>query len=173
MGKTQRKDMPVIDDKDVKDFQQHLKNGFIDLKEPWSDRTDPSDPFPQGLTDKEASMFMSNGIRDKNKQDDKINVQITYVKAKELVPIQQQVYVSKSIESIAKNGIENTIQFLKSTILIISKDKRLIDGHHRLLSALIIDPNMEVKCLEVDLPIKILLPLAITYSDAKGNYRNL
>lgn len=173
MGKTQRKDMPVIDDKDVKDFQQHLKNGFIDLTDPWSDRTDIQDPFPQGLTDKEASMFMSNGIRDKSKPDDVVKTQLKMVAAKDLIPIQAQVYVSKSVDSITKFGIKNTINFLQSTILIISKDNRLIDGHHRLLSALIIDPNMKIKCLEIDLSIKTLLPLAIAYSDAKGNRRNL
>lgn len=173
MGKTKRKDMPVIDDKDVKDFQMHLKDGFIDLTDPWSDRTDPSDPFPQGLNDKEAAKFMSNGIRHKSKPDDVVKTQLKLVAAKDLIPIQAQVYVSKSVDSITKFGIKNTINFLQSTILIISKDNRLIDGHHRLLSALIIDPNMKIKCLEIDLSIKTLLPLAIAYSDAKGNRRNL
>lgn len=173
MGKTKRKDMPVIDDKDVKDFQMHLKDGFIDLKDPWSDRTDPSDPFPQGLSDKDAAKFMSNGIRDKSKPDDVVKTQIKMVAAKNLIPIQEQVYVDKSVGSIAKFGIESSKKFLASTILVISSDYRIIDGHHRFLSALIIDPNMKLKCLEVDLPIKTLLPLARAYSDAKGNQRNL
>ena len=173
MGKTKRKDMPVIDDKDVKDFQMHLKDGFIDLTDPWSDRTDPSDPFPQGLNDKEAAKFMSNGIRDKFKPDDVVKTQLKLVAAKDLIPIQAQVYVDKSVGSMAKFGIESSKKFLESTILVISSDYRIIDGHHRFLSALLLDPNMKLKCLEVDLPIKILLPLARAYSDAKGNQRNL
>lgn len=173
MGKTKRKDMPVIDDKDVKDFQMHLKDGFIDLTDPWSDRTDPSDPFPQGLNDKEAAKFMSNGIRDKSKPDDVVKTQLKLVAAKDLIPIQAQVYVSKSVDSITKFGIESSKQFLASTVLVISSDYRIIDGHHRFLSALILDPDMKLKCLEVDLPIKTLLPLARAYGDAKGNQRNL
>lgn len=173
LGKTKRKDMPVIDDKDVRDFQSKLKNGQIDLTDPFSDRTDPSDPFPQGLDDKAATNFMSNGLRDKARPDDQIKTQIRMVAAKDLVPIQQQVYVDKSIKSIAKSGINSSIQFLTSTILVISSDNRIVDGHHRFLSALIIDPDMKLKCLEVDLPIKTLLPLAKAYGDAKGNERNL
>lgn len=173
MGKTQRKDMPVIDDKDIKDFQSHLKNGFIDLKDPWSDRTDPTDPFPQGLTDKDAAYFMSNGLKDKDKPDDQINSEIKLIPAKNLVPIQQQVYADKSINSIAKFGVEASEKFLASTILVVSRDMRIIDGHHRFLSALIIDPDIKLKCLVVDLDIKTLLPLARAYGDAKGNQRNL
>lgn len=173
LGKTTRKDMPVISDEDTRDFQKHLQNGFIDLANPFADRTDPSDPFPQGLTDREATNFMSNGIRDKSKPDDRIDVRITMQKAKDLIPIQAQCYIDKSVKSIAKGGIESTKQFLSSTILVISSDQRIIDGHHRFLSALIIDPNMKLKCLEVDLPIKTLLPLARAYGDAKGNARNL
>lgn len=173
MGKTKRKDMPVIDDKDVKDFQMHLKDGFIDLTDPWSDRTDPSDPFPQGLTDKSATQFMSNGLRDKEKPDDQVQTQIKMIPAKDLIPIQQQVYISKSVDSIAKFGVDASKKFLNSSILVVSKDNRIIDGHHRFLSALIIDPEFKLKCLQIDLSIKTLLPLAISYSDAIGNRRNL
>ena len=74
---------------------------------------------------------------------------------------------------MAKFGIESSKQFLASTVLVISSDYRIIDGHHRFLSALILNPDMKLKCLEVDLPIKTLLPLARAYGDAKGNKRNL
>lgn len=173
MGKTKRADMPVIDDKDVRDFQMKLKNGLIDLKDPFSDRTDPSDPFPQGLTDKSATQFMSNGLRDKEKPDDQVQTQIKMIAAKDLVPIQQQVYLDKSVKSIAKFGVESSKQFLNSTVLITSADNRIIDGHHRFLSALIIDPDIKLKCLVVNLEIKVLLPLAQAYGDAIGNKRNL
>ncbi len=173
LGKTKRKDMPVIDDKDVRDFQSKLKNGQIDLTDPFSDRTDPSDPFPQGLDDKAATNFMSNGLRDKARPDDVIATNIVMVKCKDIIPIQEQVYISKSLGSIAKSGVKGSINFLKTTILVISNDNRLIDGHHRLLSALIIDPEMELKCLKINLDIKQLLPLAVAYSDARGNERNL
>lgn len=173
LGKTKRHDMPVIDEKDVKDFQMKLKNGLIDLKNPWSDRTDPSDPFPQGLDDKAATNFMSNGLRDQDKPDDKIDVQVNKIAVKNLIPIQRQVYLDKSIKSVVKFGVENSLKFLASTTLITSSDNRIIDGHHRFLSCLLLNPDLEVKCLVVDLPIKTLLPLAVAYGDAIGNRRNL
>lgn len=172
-GKTQRADMPVIDEKDVRDFQAKIKNGYIDFNDPFSDRTDPNDPFPQGLEDKDATNFMSNGLRDKNKPDDRINVSTKRIKAKDLRPIQAQVYLDKSVKSLAKNGIEASRQFLSNSTLITSSDNNIIDGHHRYLSALILDPDMEMKCLVVDVPIKILLPLATAYGDARGNERNV
>ena len=172
-GKTKRADMPVIDDKDVKDFQAKLKLGYIDLADPFSDRTDNANPFPTGLSGKEATQFMSNGLYDKVKPDDKTNVSEKSIAAKELIPIQQQVYLDKCIGSIVKFGIEGTLKFFNSTTLITSSDNRIIDGHHRFLSALIIDPNIRLRCLVIDLPIVELLPLATAYGDAIGNKRNL
>lgn len=172
-GKTKRADMPVIDQKDVRDFQSKIKNGYIDLSDPFSDRTDPSDPFPQGLDDKAATNFMSNGLRDKVRPDDKTAVSEKRIPAKDLRPIQAQVYLDKSVESTVKFGIEGTTKFLSTSILICSSDNRIIDGHHRFLSALLIDPNMQMRCLVIDLPISKLLPLATAYGDARGNERNL
>lgn len=172
-GKTKRADMPVIDEKDVRDFQAKLKNGFIDLVDPFSDRTDPSDPFPQGLSGREATNFMSNGLRDKLKPDDITKVYQKQIAYKDLVPIQAQVYLDKSVKSMAKSGVEGTLRFLDGTTLICSSDNRILDGHHRFLSGLILDPNRKVNCLVVDLPIETLLPLTIAYGDAVGNERNM
>lgn len=171
-GKTKRADMPVIDEKDVKDFQSKLKSGLLDLEDPFSDRTDPSDPFPQGLSGTSATDWMRNGLRDKKRPDDVIKVYEKRIAAKDLKPIQQQVYLDKSVKSTVKFGIEGTTSFLNNSTLICSSDGRIIDGHHRYLSALIIDPNMMMKCLVIDLPISKLLPLATAYGDARGNERN-
>ena len=55
---------------------------------------------------------------------------------------------------------------------MVSKDDRIIDGHHRFLSAVLVDPAIQVTALEIDLPIKDLLPLTLAYTDAIGNVRN-
>lgn len=173
MGKTKRKDMPVINEPDIKAFQTRLKLGYIDINKPLAKETPTTNPFPDGLSDEMATKFMSNGLRDFSKPDDKVGVYIKSIPVNKLIPIQKQVYFDKSVDSIAKFGVEKTKQFLASTILITSSDNRIIDGHHRFLSSLIIDPKMHAKCLVVDLPIKVLLPLATAYGDAIGNKRNL
>ena len=43
---------------------------------------------------------------------------------------------------------------------------------HRFLSAVLVDPRINVTCLEIDLLINELLPMTLAYSDAIGNVRN-
>ena len=55
-----------------------------------------------------------------------------------------------------KKGSKNFIQ--NKSFFVVSGDNFIIDGHHRFLSALLIDPNMKINALSIDLPIKKLLP---------------
>jgi len=61
----------------------------------------------------------------------------------------------------------------KNNVFIMSKDLYIIDGHHRFLSGVLLDPNMQINALIIDLPIAKLLPLTLSYSDAVGNKRNV
>ena len=174
-GRTARKDMPVIDAKDVKDFQRRLAQGFIDVKAPFSSEELKSNPFPKGLAGGFAKQWLEAGlpVHDENKHDDKINVKQMKVPVKSLKPIQQQIYFDKSINQIAKGGSKATKAFIsgKSTF-IVSNDDFIIDGHHRWLSGLLVDANIKVNILKIDMPLIDLLPLALSYSDAVGNKRN-
>lgn len=89
-----------------------------------------------------------------------------------LHPVQKQIYISKSIDSIAENDFKKTLKFLQDKITVISKDHYLIDGHHRFLTAMLIDPNMKVNALIIDMPIADLLPASLEFSDSIGNTRN-
>lgn len=173
-GSERRKDMPVITDDDVMEFQRRLKSGTVDVRKPFADTTDMTDPFPEGLSGFEASDFLERGLKDGAKNDDKIQLTIKQVAIKDLKPIQKQIYLSKPIEDgIKKFGIESTKKFYQGkTFFITSSDNFIIDGHHRWLGGLLIDPNMKVNCLSIDLPISKLLPLAKAYGDAVGNQRN-
>lgn len=172
-GKTKRKDMPVIENEDVRKLQARLKNGTLDINKPLAKDTDPKNPFPQGLSGLEASKFMERGLKDGSIKDDQIDVNITRVKIGDLTPIQRQIYFDKSMGATIKFGIDTSIDFIKNkSFFIISKDKYIIDGHHRYLTAMLIDPNMMVNALMIDLPLKKLLPLSVAYSDAIGHKRN-
>jgi len=176
VGHTKRKDMPVITFKDVKLFQQRLKKGHLDIRQPYAPFTDDKNPFPEGLTGKEAEQWLKAGLGkyDGSKSDDKVRVHMEKIRAGDLMPIQEQIYFDKSIENIARDGETESERFLtsKETVFIVSIDNFIIDGHHRYLSAILDNPEMKVNCLVIDLPIEILLPLSLAYGDAIGNKRN-
>ncbi len=173
-GKTLRKDMPVIDDKDVRDFQRRLKNGNIDIHSPYAAETG-KDPYPEGLSGKEAKEWMKNGIKrkDGDHKDDIVNVINEKIAIGKLKPIQKQIYFDKAMKDTASFGADGSRNFLENqTFFIVSGDNYILDGHHRYLASTVIDPKMKVNVVKVDLPIKQLLPLTLAYGDARGNKRN-
>tara|TARA_B100001996_G_C18610045_1_gene573300 strand:+ start:1 stop:831 length:831 start_codon:yes stop_codon:yes gene_type:complete len=175
-GFAQRKDMPVIDNRDIKLLQKRLKSGAIDIARPFADNEVPDDPFPQGLDKTIGKKWVSGGLakNDGNAKDDIVDVKIKQVAVGNLKPIQSQIYFDKSIKNVASFGAQGTKDFSasKNNFYVISSDNRIIDGHHRFLSAVLVDPKIKVTALEIDLPIKDLLPLTLSYTDAIGNVRN-
>ena len=175
-GYAKRKDMPVIDNKDIRLLQRRLKAGAIDISRPFAKNEVPDDPFPQGLDKETGKKWVSGGLakNDGDKDDDKVNVKIKKIAVGKLKPIQSQIYFDKSIKNVSKFGAKGTKDFSasKNNFYVVSKDDRIIDGHHRFLSAVLVDPAIQVTALEIDLPIKDLLPLTLAYTDAIGNVRN-
>jgi len=174
-GRTKRKNMPVISSSDVREFQRRLKSGYIDVAEPFRP-SHQSNPFPEGLKGREAKEWLESGLPkyDGDLDDDKVTIKLESVKVSNLKPIQKQIYFDESMRTIGKNGAEKTKSFLSSkSILICSSDLYIIDGHHRFLSGMLVDPSIKAQVLMIDLPIATLLPMAISYGDAIGNKRNL
>ena len=175
-GFAQRKDMPVIDNRDIKLLQKRLKSGAIDIARPFAKNDVPDDPFPQGLDKEMGDKWVSGGLakNDGDAKDDIVDVKIKSVAVGNLKPIQSQIYFDKSIRNVAEFGAKGTRDFSasKSNFYVVSSDNRIIDGHHRFLSAVLVDPKMKVTALEIDLPISKLLPLTLSYTDAIGNIRN-
>lgn len=172
-GNTRRKDMPVLEQQDMRAFQQRLRDGNIDHATPFAKNTVEKDPFPEGLSGKEATKWLKNGLRDGDEEDDKVIVSQKSIKVGDLIPIQKQIYLDKTLGGIIRFGVEKSIQHaFHGNLFVVSSDNRIIDGHHRWLIGFLIDPQRKVKCLVVDLPIAKLLPLSVAYGDAIGNKRN-
>ena len=174
-GKAKRNQMPTIDAKDVKDFQLRLSRGYIDINAPHAKETDANNPFPEGLSGNQAERWLQNGLPQHDgakPTDDVIKVTKKSVPVKNLKPIQKQIYFDKSIKKIARWGTETSKKFMKKTTFIVSNDSFIIVGHHRYLSAMLVDPTQQVNTITIDLPMRILLPLALAYGDARGNQRN-
>lgn len=176
LGFTQRKDMPVISNKDVKMLQQRLTSGEIDIKAPYGKDTKSSDPFPQGLKGEAATKFLKGGIKikDGDEYDDVVKVTQGVEEVGKLKPIQKQIYFDKSMDKTVPFGVEGTQKFLqsKNNFYITSADNYIIDGHHRYLQGVLIDPKMKVPVIKIDLPLSKLLPMTLAYADSIGNERN-
>lgn len=175
-GYAMRKDMPVIDNRDIRLLQKRLSSGTIDINRPFADNTVPNDPFPQGLDTQTGKEWVTGGLakNDGDAKDDIVKVKMKSVAVGQLKPIQKQIYFDKSIKNVAQFGAKGTIDFSKSknNYYVISSDNRIIDGHHRFLSAVLVDPGIKVTALEIDMPIRKLLPMTLAYTDAIGNVRN-
>ena len=176
IGSTQRKDMPVIDGKDVRDLQNRLSKGYIDINKPLSKKTNPKNPFPTGLSGTTADAWLQNGLKQNDgaasDNDDVVKVTKKSITVSKLKPIQRQIYFDKSMDTIAQFGVKASVSFMKTQLFIISTDNFIIDGHHRFQSMMLIDPTQKANVLVIDLPLSELLPMALSYSDAIGNKRN-
>jgi len=157
-GHTKRKDMPVISEAQLKDFQRRLANGFLDIRSPYANKSAPY--YVAGRED-------FDGARD----DDKVKITSERVPVGKLQPIQEQIYIDKSIGHPAKS-VKQSRSFLAKAQLVVSGDLRIIDGHHRWLTAMLIDPKMMVHIVRINLPWEELLKVAMQYSDYSGNKRN-
>lgn len=174
IGKTKRKDMPVVSNQ-VSLLQNLLKRGAIDITDPFSPDTLEKNPFPQGLSGEQAKTFLSAGLKihDGLKRDDIVKFKKGKVEVQKLIPIQQQIYFDKVIDKQVTESKKATIHVMtQAATFIASSDFKIIDGHHRFVSSMLIDPKMKVKIMMIDLPIDKLLPLTLAFSDAIGNKRN-
>lgn len=175
-GHTKRKDMPVIEKQDIKDLQTRLSKGYIDITPPHSKEVSKTNPFPEGLSGEDAKQWLKNGLQKydkaKSDKDDIVSVKRKSVSVNKLKPIQQQVYFDKSIDLMAKFGVDESRKFMKTQTFVVSSDNFIIDGHHRFQSMMLVDPNGKANVLSIDLPLSKLLPMTIAYGDAIGNKRN-
>jgi len=175
LGHTKRKDMPVISDADVDLLLKKLQNGDIDVNAPYAPDTDQANLFPEFLKGKKAKEWLEDGKPKHDnapKKDDVVNAKMTKIDIGNLKPIQKQIYYDKSMTNIVENGVEGSRKFLSKSTFVVSSDEHIIDGHHRWLSALLLDPKMKVNALMIDLPINQLLDLSRAFGDAIGNKRN-
>ncbi len=176
LGFAQRKDMPVIDLKDVKLLQRRLSKGSIDIAKPFAKNEVPDDPFPQGLDKETGTKWVTQGLQvfDGDAKDDVVSAKYGKESVGNLKPIQAQIYFDKSIKKMSQVGAEGSkaFQTKKENVYIISSDNRIIDGHHRFLTSVLLDPRLKVNVLKIDMPIKKLLDLTLAYTDAIGNVRN-
>ena len=172
-GWTKRKDMPVVNTVDTPRFKKDIEAGRIDHKKPFAPDTDQRNLFPDMFTAAAAGKFLIRGLEDGSVKDDQIKVIRTKMKIKDLTPIQSQIYLDKAMRVAKDEGIATHKSNIENrSVFVISKSGYIIDGHHRYLSAMLIDPDIMTHVLMIDLPIQKLIDIATSFGFAIGNKRN-
>jgi hypothetical protein len=162
-----RVEMPVIEPEDMDRFRKDLAAGNIDLfkplvfKEPF---------FPKNLltNPKAASGWLKLGQKDGDPKDDVVKAKVGTTAAKQLKPIQGQIWLENIIGPILQFGLPSPKSPIAKTTLIISKDKFILDGHHRFGQAMLAMPDLKIKTLAVPIDIDLLLKMGRSYGNAMG-----
>lgn len=85
----------------------------------------------------------------------------------DVTPSQCQIYCDKSINGTAASGVSGTLDFLKSNHLVVSRDNWIVDGHHRWLTANLIDPHVQLPAFRIKADLADALPLLLAFSDGR------
>lgn len=120
--------------------------------------------FPNPAT-KGDSEFFIKGKKDGDNRDDVVITKSSGIPAKSLKPSQDAVYLGKAL-GLAIAGVEGG-----ELGAVISKDNRILDGHHRWAATIFNNPNAKIIGAKADLSIGDLIPVLRQAGDALGNER--
>jgi hypothetical protein len=141
----------------MKKFKQ-----FVNEDLPTSE-IDPS-KFPNPATKGDKNFFIK-GKKDGENSDDVVVTKDAAIPAKSLKPSQDAVYLGKAL-GLAIGGVEGG-----DLGAVISKDNRILDGHHRWAATMFTNPNAKIIGSKADLGIGDLIPVLRQAGDAMGNER--
>ena len=121
--------------------------------------------FPNVMTDAMKKAFFDKGHKDGSESDDKVKTKLVSIKAKDLKPSQNAIYLGKAL-GMAIGGVSGG-----DLGAIISKDNYILDGHHRWAATMFNNPDAMIKGHKADLNIGDLIPVLRALGDALGNER--
>lgn len=159
--------MPVIEPSDMAEFDNALKTGAIDIFKPFAKgKFTTPEKFSNNA---EGDKWVHLGFEDADKTDDPIIGKWTQIAAKNLLPLQGEIWLEKLINDIVKWGVPKSGSPVLNTTIIVSKEGYILDGHHRFGQVMLADPNLKMQALKIPLPIDTLLKIGKSYGEAIGN----
>lgn len=166
--------MPVIEPQNIDKFQSDLQNGRVDIFAPWAkEHLEQYGLFawekssPRMFNDEH---YIELGVADGSGSDDVVPARIKRIAAKDLKPLQGEIWFHKVIGNLLNFGIpEQGGHLTDSAIIIVSKEGYILDGHHRFGQAMTANPNLKLKALYVPIDIDTLLKVGRSYGSAVGN----
>lgn len=158
--------MPVIEPKDMKTFDERLKAGRIDIFPPYAKGKLTT---PTRLSKAKGEEWIELGVKDGHPKDDVIKGKRTSMAVKNLKPTQSQIWLDTLVKNILKFGKPGPGSPILKQTIIVSSDGYILDGHHRFGQAVLADPNLKLKVLHIPMPINLLLKIGRSYGTAIGN----
>jgi hypothetical protein len=141
-----------------------MKNYFDLIEELKTKEIDPLE-FDNPLTAAMKAIFPTKGKMDGDEGDDIVNTKKGSWSANKLKPSQNAIYLGKSL-GMAIGGVKGG-----DLGAIISKDKHILDGHHRWAATLLSEPSASIQGIEAQLGIGDLVPVLRALGDALNNQR--
>ena len=121
--------------------------------------------FPNPLNKRLKAIFQHKGDLDGSEGDDIVKTRPKNWKATKLKPSQSAIYLGKAL-GMAIGGIKGG-----DLGAMVSKDKRILDGHHRWAATLLSEPSATITGIEADLGIGDLVPVLRGLGDSLNNKR--
>lgn len=133
------------------------------------------------MTEKINQFLSKDGNKDKflKDYDDNVkpNIEVSKekIKVKDIKPSQNEIFLDHVLSRMVNNKKEREEIIngkFKDNDILISSDYHIIDGHHRWALAFILNPECELNCTEIKIPIKYALPIInamLEVSDIENN----
>lgn len=121
--------------------------------------------FPNPLSKRLKAIFQKKGEMDGDPSDDIVKTKSKSWGARKLHPSQSAIYLGKTL-GMAVGGVKGG-----DLGAMVSKDKRILDGHHRWAATMLADPSAKITGIEADLGIGDLVPVLRALGDSIGNTR--
>ena len=180
-----RKDMPVIDRRHVERLHHALVKGHFDVAPPYDRHLARLLPAGAGLLVPTAAEIAESKRLAKawahsgDHRRDRVNARYDEWRARKLEPIQRQIYLDKVFDNMAEivaahphQTVLHLERHFRATTLVVSGDKRIIDGNHRWATMMVCAPRFRLNCLVIDLPLDTLLKVSLAFTGLIGNRPN-
>ena len=124
-----------------------------------------SSEFPDPLSARLKAIFQMKGEMDGQEKDDIVQTKPNSWAAANLKPSQSAIFLGKAL-GMAIGGVRGG-----DLGSIVSKDKYILDGHHRWAATLFSEPSAKIQGIEANLGIGDLVPVLRALGDSLGNQR--
>ncbi len=118
-----------------------------------------------------ASTVVGGGLKDGSKTDDIVYTKVVEKTPVDLKPSQSDI-AEQEIISLIVYFLDTQKHKKENTGIIISKDDFVVDGHHRWLAIMLIDPNQSITVTQINLDASSLITALNIVTKGKFGIKN-
>lgn len=179
-----RANMPVIDRRHIELLHHFLIEGRFNINPPFDRkvlellRSSGKERVDLHHADVENAEKWRAIWHDADKHS-RVNAYFDKKKAEKLSPIQKQIYLDKVLDNIAevvadhpKHPAENLAERFDKYTLVTSSNDKVIDGHHKWATMMILEPSYKFNTLVIDLDLRRLMCVTLAFTALIGNAPN-